>query len=342
MLASERLTKGGARDRVSPQEGASKPSSSTPPTDRGYLVTKPPPRQPFQVHWFTGTAHLDFQEVLEHVHSVSGFSFLPLRFGRQGYRSAYDAVELPGLTVLCDPGDPDNMPPVCVVVPGEACEALGWDSLQALTAPFCPTRVDLAFDDFPFAPAEVKAHILADRIRTRAQRHTLRWHEDYEKVKELGHPGETCSFGSRASSAFFRCYNSRGFNRGELELKGHRAQAAYELLQAPLEDARLLAISFMRAFLDFVDPSTSTNKSRQDTLLPWLFWYRHVQRVLVKLPPRPPQLLDKSWRWFLNQLSPTVAMLHSLFPAEFEEALLTGCYRWTLRQRLLVGGAALP
>jgi len=259
-----------------------------------------------------------------------------------GYRSAYQAVELPGLMVLCDPGDPDNMPPICLVVPGESCEALGWQGLQALSAPFKPTRVDLAFDDFPFSPSEVKALILNGSVRTRAQRHTVKYYEDFAKTDEGNlEPSQTVSLGSRGSSAFFRCYNSRGFNRGELELKGERAVAAYELLQSPLDLAREMAISFMRGFVDFVDPDSDSNKSRQECLLRWMVWFRWVARSKFQLPPRPAQTLERVWTWFERQLSPILGVLFhddsGRFLDSVEQAEQT---RWTDRHRLLLGCAS--
>jgi hypothetical protein len=315
--------------------------SSAPLTDRGHKVTSEA-RVPFQVHWFTGVSYLSAEDTLQHVHDVAGASLLALRFGRMGYKSAYQAVELPGLMVLCDPGEPDTMPSVCLVVPGESCEALGWQRLQALSAPFKPTRVDLAFDDFPFSPSEVKALILNGSVRTRAQRHTVKYHEDFAKTDEGSlEPSQTVSLGSRGSSAFFRCYNSRGFNRGELELKGERAVAAYELLQSPLDLAREMAISFMRGFVDFVDPDSDSNKSRQECLLRWMVWFRWVARSNFQLPPRPAQTLERVWNWFDRQLASMVAVLNESDSSRFNTALVSARdQRWTAKHRLLLGCAS--
>jgi hypothetical protein len=280
---------------------------------------------------------LSAEDTFNHLHDVSGASFFALPFGRMGYRSAFQAAELPGLMVLCDPSNPDTMPRVCIVVPGESCEALGWQGLQALSAPFKPTRVDLAFDDFPFSPGEVKALILNGSVRTRAQRHTVKWHEDYSEI-EAGLIAETVSLGGRGSSAFFRCYNSRGFDRGELELKGPRAEAAYELLQSPLHLAREMAIGFIRAFVDFVDPLSSSNKSRQAPLTRWLFWYLKVQKAVVELPPRPVQTLERVWTWFDKQLASMVAVLSESDSSRFNASLVGARdRRWTAKHRLLLG-----
>lgn len=311
----------------------------TPPTDRGYQITTSP-RPPFQIHWFTGVAYLSPEDTFNHVHDITGASFVALPYGRQGYRSAYQAVELPSLTVLCDPGDPDNMPPVCIVVKGEDCEALGWQRLQALSAPFKPTRVDLAFDDFPFSPDEFKSHVLNGSVRTRAHRRTLDYHEDWDKYEELGHPGQTSSLGGRGSSQFFRCYNSRGFDRGELELKGSLAEAAYELLQAPIDQARETALSFLRRFIDFVDTSTSTNKKRQWLLPAWAVWLDGISKAVVDLPPRPVQVLDRVWSWAKKQLAPSLALLQTADPQGFASLLELGERRWSQKHRLLLGAGS--
>jgi hypothetical protein len=330
-------TGGGAPWRV-PTGGAV--VASTLSSDTGYEITNPPEtdRQPFQVHWFTGVTHLSAEDTFKHVHEVTGASFLSLLHGRQGYRSAYQTPEFPGLTVLCDPGDPDNMPPVCLVVPGESCEALGWQRLQTLSAPFKPTRVDLAFDDFPFTPLEAKQLILSGSVRTRAQRHTVKYHEDYSNTLTGDvEPSHTVSLGGRGSSQFFRCYNSRGFDRGELELKGPLAEAAYELLQSPLHQAREMALSFMRRFLDFVDPDTDINKSRQALLPAWAVWLDSVQKAILDLPPRPVQTLQTLWDWSKRQLAPVLAVLNTSDPLGFTSLLDHGATRWTAKHRLLLG-----
>lgn len=313
--------------------------SSAPLTDRGYYVTSES-RQPFQVHWFTGTGYLSAEDTLQHVYDVAGASFVVRRFGSMGYKKAYQAVELPGLMVLCDPGDPDNMPPVCLVVPGESCEALGWQRLQALSAPFKPTRVDLAFDNFLFSPSEFKALVLGGFVRTKARRRTLKAHEDYDQYDEAGCPADTLSLGGRQSSAFFRCYNSRGFNRGELELKGDRAVAAYELLQSPLEQACEKAVGFLRLFIDFVDPDSDLNMSRRSLLPAWAAWLDGVLKAVVDLPARPVQTRERVWKWFNRQLAPMVAVLRGSDPDRFESELLGAQgRRWTSKHWVLLGCA---
>ncbi len=312
--------------------------TSTPLLTGGTKLQPPPQidRQPFQVHWFTGVTHLSAEETFSHVHQVTGASFMVLPNGRMGYRSAYQTPELPGLAVLCDPGDPDNMPPICMVVPGDACEALGWQNLQTLTAPFKPTRVDAAFDDFPFSPREVKKLIFDGSVRTRAQRHTVKWHEDYANIEE-GLIGETVTLGSRGSNQFFRCYNSRGFVRGELELKGELAELAYELLQSPLDQAREIALSYMRRFLDFVDSESNTNKSRQALLPAWAAWLESVQKAALDLSPRPVQTLERLWDWSKRQLAPVLAVLNASDPLGFASLLDHGETRWRTKHRLLLG-----
>ncbi len=310
----------------------------TPPTDRGYKITQPP-KSPFQAHWFTGTTELSVDEVLEHVHAATGASFLACRFGRQGYRAAYQAVELPGLVVLFEPGEPETMPPVCVVIPGESCEVLGWERLQKLTAPFKPTRVDFAFDDFPFCPAEVKRLVLGGAVRTRAKRRTLKWHEDYAKTdKNRVSVGETVTLGGRGSSQFFRCYNGRGFSRGELELKGPSAEAAYDLLQLPLDQARTVAITFMRRFLDFVAVSSARNMSRRKLLPAWAAWLEGLGKAVVELPPRPADTLERAETWIKSQVLAIAAVLRKAYgPVAFDRFISCGESRWTNKHRLMLG-----
>lgn len=175
-------------------------------------------------------------------------------------------------------------------------------------------------------------------MRTRAQRHTVKFHEDFANTRDDDlEPSHTVSLGGRGSSAFFRCYNSRGFDRGELELKGARAEAAFELLQAPIDQAREIAISFMRLFLDFVEPSTSTNKSRQALLPAWVAWLDHIQKAVIDLPPRPAQTLETLWDWSKRQLAPVLAVLNTSDPWAFTRLLDHGESRWTSKHRLLLG-----
>src|SRR5690606_29295790 len=98
----------------------------TPPTDRGVQMSA-------AVHWLRGTTVQDVETVLSAVSSIcGGLSFEVMPSGKYLYGSRYRSVE--GLTVLCDPYDPENMPAVCVEVPGAACEFLGAGKVRAIAA----------------------------------------------------------------------------------------------------------------------------------------------------------------------------------------------------------------
>ena len=91
-----------SREQTQTQREQQSGSRRTPPSDRGYEITKR--SKLFQVHWFTGTTELPVDEVVSYVHEVSGASFLVLPCGKLGYRSAFQALELPGLLELHNPG----------------------------------------------------------------------------------------------------------------------------------------------------------------------------------------------------------------------------------------------
>jgi len=270
---------------------------STPATNRGVENT-----EAFNVHWLTGTTYLDEIDVLDAVHRVTGGAdFVRLKGGRNFYGTVYGTVG--GLKVLTDPLEPGTMPPVCVDVPGKACEFLGLAKVQELAAILKPTRVDLAFDGAPFTPAVLAAAVREGNIRCRAQVRTF--------TEGLDGAGDTLQLGSRSSSQQLVVYDRRGFTRSELRLKGERAELAYEALTGPPEALREAAMGWLSEFVGFVDASKDGNVSRAPALPFWEAFVAGVDRLRMSLSSGAALTLERTRAWIDAQVAPSLAMLEA-------------------------------
>jgi len=296
------------------------------------------------LHWVRGVSFLDVDRVLDHCASTLSESVVVLDHGTKGYPEGY----LVGpVRVSVHPGRPDMG--VCVDVSGEACEELG----HARIADLCEgvdlrySRLDVALDHCPFTPVRLRDEWRADRVRTRCKvpmdaRPDRQWRTSDWREHATG---DTFYMGARSSTQYARVYDRRGFTRFELEIKGDLAASIGEELVRATRDApafRSLALSMVRRFVDFVDPSTSSNRSRC-TLLPfWEKFVAGVARASVSLPGRLARTVAEIDAWIAHQVAPALAVVHAAFGADrLAEFVDQGRRRWTRRHRDAVR-AAVP
>ena len=307
--------------------------SSPPACDTGAEVTT-------ANHWLRGTSDLGFDTVLSWLTGFLNESVVVLDRGMMGYSNAY---LVGSVKVLEHPGRPDMG--VCVDISGSACEELGLSRLASIFwgLNLRVSRLDLALDNCPFAPALLRDEWQADRVRTRCkipekarddrQWRSCGWHESPT--------GDTFEMGSRDSSQFARCYDSRGFTRFELELKGKAAHAAalelFPLVEDPAEFMQG-SLGWVRRFVDFVDPASDENASRR-TLLP--FWEEFIQMALkarVTLEPQVVRTAEDALRWLKRQVAPVLAVVESVYSwDEVAELVGQGRQRWRSRHLQMVG-----
>jgi len=216
----------------------------------------------YGIHWLSFTVHSD---------SDSAFTIYKLLFkdtfgdlqelghGGRGFKEIYHALlefKLYLSPVL------DNDQYFHFEIPGQACELIDWQLLQALDiilksnheGQYSYTRLDLAFDYVPFTPQDVEQAIKENKLRSLAKRETLEIHQSPFAQKENGEIGTyTVELGSRYSERMIRVYNKRGFTRLELELKDRRADLVAKELFGMSEGSEWFSVmlSHLRDYIDF-------------------------------------------------------------------------------------------
>jgi DNA relaxase NicK len=246
---------------------------------------------------------MPIEDVLELVSSVSEGGYgETFNWGRMMYRRHHTFVG--GLTVYELPVA-DNMPAVMVDAPGAACEFLGHERLRVL---FCNSvglsRADIAFDGAEFTPRDMAAWVRSGDIRTRSSTITYR-----EKLRGMG---DTLEIGSRSSERYVRAYDGRGFTRVELELKGDYARAFQAVLLAPDDEFVLSAVGALRAVVDFVDASSSSNISRATLLPSWEAFTAGLEKVKLVVSESVKPTAERVVRYIEHQVASTLFVYRKL------------------------------
>lgn len=268
------------------------PDQRLPSTDRGVETTcklsLPDEPLEFAVHELTGTTRMTLDEVLGTV-SDFGINFEQEDRGNRLYKQAWTGEH--GISVQTE--NKMGSDEVYVRLPGEACEHLGLVKLLSLGTllNLNVTRLDGAIDHCPYTPRELRDAHEAGLTRTHA------------KVSQsiTSSTGETFYLGSPSSDVRLRCYDRRGFTRSELQLRRGHAQNFFDgLLARDESELPELFLGVLRNFVDFVEPSEDSNRSRWD-LLPW--WsafvndFRRVRLAPVRVVASPEKYLIQARKY---------------------------------------------
>lgn len=175
-----------------------------------------------------------------------------------------------------------SLPYCSVEIPGSAADKLDFERLrywyvwireQGVRLRF--SRADIFFDGVPFTPAMAYDAWKRGDVLTRARRDSYRWIESGE--------GNSFYCGKRDSERFLRIYDKRGFTRIELELSGERADMVmWQIIEA--SDVPSEMLSHIRAFIDFVDCESDSNRSRAAFLTWWSEFVENAVKSPLKLP----------------------------------------------------------
>jgi hypothetical protein len=202
---------------------------------------------------------------------------------------------------------------VCLVADGTTCEFYGFDKLshiyQALQ--FKATRIDLAADNCSFQPSMLRDLWYQDSVRTvcKPMQDARAEFAHVRTCEWMTSPtGDTFYMGSRSSTQFARCYNSRGFTRLEMELKKERAE---QVLQAIHQGASLSEVmgSSVNQFAAFVHLDNS-NRHRCTVLPFWRGFLDDLQDagVVTRLDPQPEPTVERLVDWIEGQVAPGLAV----------------------------------
>lgn len=354
-----------AKSTPNGQNGHNLPKTAHPPPKRGVLPTQPTKSGPKIGHdglfldYLRGTlppvifqkvTNYDTGEVVEfaepnqvEIESIFG-PMAPL-----GYSSAkgYDqsALLACGGTVHWHTTEPGQK--VLINLGGDALANLGMDPLTLLEKleklKFQVTRMDWAKDDTEglLDLGVIKDKLLKGEVVTRFSK----WGCNESGViggDEVG--GQTIYIGNRQSESFLRCYDKAAQIaaqtgeepdedpriRVELEIKKRKAQ---ELFSQILEmhraggDVPALILGVIYGLVDFKEPnSTDNNKWRWETCLWWLNFLGVEKKVKITVP-KPEITLARAKEW-VSTISPSLAIVHQVDPAFFDEVLTSGQSRW--------------
>lgn len=281
------------------------------------------------VHWLTGTTYLEDIDVLDVVHEVTGGAdFVVIEGSKWAYGKRYRTVE--GIEVLVDPSQPENMPPVCVNVPGAGCEFLGAERLRELASILKPTRIDFAWDGVPFAVEDVAGWIDSRDMRTR-----FRSSRKYSTL--MGDGGGGVSLGSKSSTGEVVVYDRRGPVRLEMRLRGERAELAYEMLMAPAGAWSEMFLGVLRGLVDFVDRSGTSRADRAPLLPLWGKFVAGATRAVVALTGSAVPSLDRVTAWIEHQVAKRLHMLAAA-GVSIGELLALGKSRMRKSDRVMLAG----
>lgn len=295
--------------------------SGSPASNTGAISTNPTPRDLkrgksllVSLHWLTATTkELTTLDAVGFISDYLGHGPEVHHRGLFGYTTTFEW--LGGLKLLDNEKRPDMG--ICLLADGDACDHYGFAKLsyiyQALQ--FTATRLDLAVDGCRFTPAALHRLWMADYVRSaaRTSKDSLPGRERFRSNKWwTGPTGDTFYMGSRSSTQFARCYNSRGFTRFEMELKKERAAQVMHAICDGHDMASTLG-AVITQFVAFVDKS-DTNRSRCKALP---FWSRFIKRlksnsVVTRLGGQPAKTAERLIQWIENQVAPSLMVYEVL------------------------------
>jgi hypothetical protein len=292
---------------MSPQTDVQPDTSDTPATNRGVVNTKP---LTTSLHWLSATTqYVDTTTCVGFISDFLGYGPEVRPTGQSGYTASFKWFG--GIRILDNKQRPEMG--VMLLADGDTCDHHGFDQLayiyQALQ--MTATRLDLAADGCRFTPSALRRLWLADRVSTvcKPMKDALISRQHHRTCDWRSSPtGDTFYMGSRQSTQFARCYNSRGFTRFEMELKQERAAQTMTALceGSPLSSTLGAAIA---QFVKFVDPD-DTNRARC-TVLP--FWKKFLGTLsssgaVTRLDPRPDSTPESLIQYIEHQVAPSLAV----------------------------------
>lgn len=281
------------------------PSSNT-----GVLITD---HIESSVHWLTGTTVQHVDSVLSWLARTLSESVEVLSKTVNGYSLAW---RVGPVTVATNPARVDMR--TYINIDGSGCEELGLARLAAILAGLevRASRLDLAFDNCPFTPADLRDFWQAGFVRTRVRvASEAREGREFRNSKWYSDPkGDTFYMGSNRSQQQARCYDLRGPTRFELQLMGETAAlAATQVLGLVSNGAPELvgsaALGFVRRFVDFVDPLSDSNVSRQKILPFWALFVQDAMHAVVTLTGKVQRTIEDYEEYTERQMAAVLATL---------------------------------
>jgi len=284
----------------------------------------------FTIDWLSVTIHSHPDFVASVALALVGIegdlsSFALQPHGGLGFRSLY--VHSYGLRLLANPPSGEYC---SVQMSGSVSSCVHPDdlkrcieSLDAQSIRWNCTRLDLAFDTDLFHPREIQSCIMANTLRSPAERSSLRVVSGLDDDVNY-----TVYFGSRSSERMLRSYRKEKtgvfLTRVEMEYKGLRALRV--LFDLCAHDAAVWSQRAMSHLLDFCDFHFDA----------WRAFTAGCERAMLTIN-RLASSFERTRQWLWQSCASAFAMLWNIDGrAAIDALVLHGIERFNSRHRSLV------
>lgn len=283
----------------------------------------------FRVHWLSltiwGNINYGLQIWKEWFERYLGIMHSSGHGGR-GFQKIYTAMassRLYGDPPLGEDKD-EKQEYFYIELPGKACDALPIYVLKEflidilLNEKFSVKRIDLAWDNVPFSPIDIKNAIEADTFRSLVRKKTLEFTATPYEERDDGQIGTTsCRIGARSSIRMLRVYDKRGPTRLEFQARDDRAHnIILDLVRRPIDQWSRVSRSHLRDYIDFVDVETGA----------FLDWWGEfvvdIARANLSISKPREEELGRIYAWVNDQVSPSLSVLVDVLGNEVIQDLI--------------------
>jgi phage replication initiation protein len=210
------------------------------------------------------------------------------------------------------------------------------------------TRLDSAIDDYEgyFKIEEIAEKVKRRELRSLFKKASLQVGFDLADMEgNKGNNGMTVYFGSNSSMIKVRMYEkskqqrvSYFWNRVEVETHDERANLfAQEIVGS--DDLGKLTAGVLKRYLNFVEPSNDSNKSRWDVSEWWNKFLGDVEKVKLSVK-KIQRTLAEVTMWVERQVSPSLALMKEkmgrAFTSYMQYLLFDGKDRWNPKHYALL------
>lgn len=276
-----------------------------------------------QIHWLTVRVDAPAEIAVSFYNFFLRDKFGPARFstGRYFYREG--AHGLDGAAVYYH--HVSGSAHFTMDLPGKACEAFLWSDFQRVAEwlensglDYEVTRLDVAFDDFPFTPLQFQELHESGRVTSLARRSA------YHGETVRGVTTRTYEIGSRRSW-LLRVYDRRGVNRSEMQFSHEHAHLLWletVCSRRDINSSSLVAKGLFRRHFQIVDIPGGFRLS-----VPFSAWLG-ASWIPCGLIPDP---VRRSFRtlesWLYNSAAPALAALELHQPGSITSLMSHGSRR---------------
>lgn len=207
------------------------------------------------------------------------------------------------------------------------------------------TRLDSALDDYK---GYFKIEDIAEKVKKREVRSLFKKADvrvSYGLADDEGSSGMTVYFGSNSSMIKVRMYEKNKqqnvnyfWNRIEVETRDERANLlAQEVVKT--DNLGQLIAGVLRRYLNFIEPSNDSNKSRWDISNWWDIFLGDAEKVKLSVK-KIQRTLSEVTMWIERQVSPSLALMKEkmgrAFSSYMQYLLFDGKDRWNPKHYALL------